>query len=139
VARDVGAHVLPRGEGGHVVVYYNRKFRLDKVRCKHRVMLSLSRQLSQHYRHALSTLHSSMTICASARPRAQTTGIRLDPPVQKYSPVPRPLPLSLAVLVVPIHSMTPGLPLFKCSIVQNRVLIQCDHSSPRVCYDTYLH
>jgi hypothetical protein len=31
VARDVGAHVLPRGEGGHVVVvfyhtYYNRKF-----------------------------------------------------------------------------------------------------------------
>jgi hypothetical protein len=32
VAWDVGAHVLPRGEGGHVVVvfyhtYYNRKFR----------------------------------------------------------------------------------------------------------------
>jgi|TARA_B000000441_G_scaffold113453_1_gene84254 hypothetical protein len=32
VARDIGAHVLPRGEGGHVVVvfyhtYYNRKFR----------------------------------------------------------------------------------------------------------------
>ena len=31
VARDIGAHVLPRGEGGHVVVvfyhtYYNRKF-----------------------------------------------------------------------------------------------------------------
>jgi hypothetical protein len=31
VAGDVGAHVLPRGEGGHVVVvfyhtYYNRKF-----------------------------------------------------------------------------------------------------------------
>ena len=34
VARDIGAHVLPRGEGGHVVVvfyhtYYNRKFRAD--------------------------------------------------------------------------------------------------------------
>ena len=31
MARDIGAHVLPRGEGGHVVVvfyhtYYNRKF-----------------------------------------------------------------------------------------------------------------
>ena len=37
VARDVGAHVLPRGEGGHVVVvfyhtYYNRKFRTVIVR-----------------------------------------------------------------------------------------------------------
>jgi hypothetical protein len=37
VARDVGAHVLPRGEGGHVVVvfhhiYYNRKFRAAIVR-----------------------------------------------------------------------------------------------------------
>jgi hypothetical protein len=37
VARDVGAHVLPRGEGGHVVVvfyhtYYNRKFRAVRVR-----------------------------------------------------------------------------------------------------------
>ena len=51
VAWDVGAHVLPRGEGGHVVVvFYHRKFRLDKVRCKQRVMLSLSRQVSQHYR-----------------------------------------------------------------------------------------
>ena len=34
VARDVGAHVLPRGEGGHVVVvfyhtYYNRKFNVE--------------------------------------------------------------------------------------------------------------
>ena len=34
VARDLGAHVLPRREGGHVVVvfyhtYYNRKFRAD--------------------------------------------------------------------------------------------------------------
>jgi hypothetical protein len=30
MARDVGAHFLPRGEGGHVVVvYYNRKFRED--------------------------------------------------------------------------------------------------------------
>ena len=32
VARDIGAHVLPRGEGGHVVVvlhhtFYNREFR----------------------------------------------------------------------------------------------------------------
>jgi hypothetical protein len=37
VARDVGTHVLPRGEGGHVVVvfyhtYYNRKFRAVRVR-----------------------------------------------------------------------------------------------------------
>ena len=37
VARDVGAHVLPRGEGRHVVVvfyhtYYNRKFRAVRVR-----------------------------------------------------------------------------------------------------------
>ena len=37
VARDVGAHVLPRGEGGHVVVvfyhkYYKRKFRAVMVR-----------------------------------------------------------------------------------------------------------
>ena len=43
VARDVGAHVLPRGEGGHVVVvfyhtYYNRKFRGKTVmQCKHGV------------------------------------------------------------------------------------------------------
>ena len=34
VARDVGAHVLPRGEGGHVVAVfyhtqYNRNFRVE--------------------------------------------------------------------------------------------------------------
>ena len=39
VARDVGAHVLPRGEGGHVIVvfyhtYYNRMFRAVIVRSK---------------------------------------------------------------------------------------------------------
>ena len=35
VVRDVGAHVLPRGEGGHVVVvYYNRKFRAVIVRTR---------------------------------------------------------------------------------------------------------
>ena len=39
VARDVGAHVLPRGERGHVVVvlyhtYYNRKFRAVIVRTR---------------------------------------------------------------------------------------------------------
>ena len=39
VARDVGAHVLPRKEGGHVVVvfyhtYYNRKFRETPLRRK---------------------------------------------------------------------------------------------------------
>ena len=39
VARDVGAHVLPRGERGHVVVvlyhtYYNRKFRAVRVRTR---------------------------------------------------------------------------------------------------------
>ena len=39
VERDVGAHVLPRGEGGHVVVvfyhtYYNRKFRAVIVRTR---------------------------------------------------------------------------------------------------------
>ena len=39
MARDVGAHVLPRGQGGHVVVvyyhtYYNRKFRAAIVRSK---------------------------------------------------------------------------------------------------------
>ena len=39
VARDIGAHVLPRGEGGHVVVvlyhtYYNRKFRAVIVRTR---------------------------------------------------------------------------------------------------------
>ena len=51
VARDVGAHVLPRGEGGHVVVvfyhlHYNRKFnsaievQLSHVRChQHTIFL----------------------------------------------------------------------------------------------------
>ena len=39
VAGDVGAHVLPRGEGGHVVVvfyhtHHNRKFRAVMVRRK---------------------------------------------------------------------------------------------------------
>jgi hypothetical protein len=35
MARDVGAHFLPRGEGGHVVVvYYNRKFRETPLRQK---------------------------------------------------------------------------------------------------------
>ena len=39
VARDVGAHALPRGEGGHVVVvfyhtHYNRKFRETPLRRK---------------------------------------------------------------------------------------------------------
>ena len=46
VARDVGAHVLPRGEGSHVIVvfyhtYYNRKFRAVIVRTRKTPWLSL--------------------------------------------------------------------------------------------------